>query len=49
VVALVEAGNAKGLAAYRHDGFMGSSMKAVFRYRDLALVALEARRAKATA
>jgi hypothetical protein len=30
-------------SAYRHDGFMGSSMKAVMRYRDVALIALEAR------
>jgi hypothetical protein len=47
VIALVEAGDVAGLAAFRHDGFMGSSMRAVMRYRDLALIALEARTAKA--
>jgi hypothetical protein len=47
VIALVEVADVNGLRAYRHDGFMGSSMKAVLRYRDLALVALEARTAKA--
>ena len=49
VVALAKAGNAKALAAWEHKGFMGSSMKAVMRYRDLALIALEARAAKAAA
>jgi hypothetical protein len=49
VVALVEAGNVKALAAWEHKGFMGSSLKAVMRYRDLALIALEARVAKAAA
>ena len=43
VIALAEAGDVEGLRAYRHDGFMGSSMKAVIRYRDLAVVALDAR------
>lgn len=45
LVALAEGGDVQGLAAYRHDGFMGSSIKAVMRYRDLALTALEARAA----
>ena len=47
VIALVEAGDVAGLAAFRHDGFMGSSMRAVTLYRDLALVALKARAPKA--
>jgi hypothetical protein len=47
VVALVEAGEAEALAAWNWLGFMGSSMRAVMRYRDLALAALEARAAKA--
>ena len=49
VVALAKGGDAKALAAWEHKGFMGSSMKAVMRYRDLALIALEARAAKAAA
>jgi hypothetical protein len=49
VVALAEAGDAKALAAWEHKGFIGSSMRAVMRYRDLALVALEARAAKTAA
>jgi hypothetical protein len=49
VVALVEAAYVEGLALYRHDAFIGSSMKAVMRYRDLALCALEARAAMAAA
>jgi hypothetical protein len=47
VIALIEAADVEGLRAYRHDGFMGSSMRAVMRYRDLALIALEARAPKA--
>jgi hypothetical protein len=49
VIALIEASDVEGLCAYRHDGFMGSSMKAVMRYRDLALIAFEARTATAAA
>jgi hypothetical protein len=43
VEAMVETADVEGLRAYRYDGFMGSSMRAVIRYRDLALIALEAR------
>jgi hypothetical protein len=49
VIALVEAADVEALSTCRHDGFMGSSMKAVMRFRDLALAALEARAAKAAA
>ena len=36
-------------SAYAHAGFMNSSPRAILRYRDLALIALEARAAKAAA
>jgi hypothetical protein len=49
VAALAKAGDAKALAAWEHKGFMGSSMRAVMRYRDLALVALEAHARQADA
>jgi len=45
VVALVEAGDVEALRAYAYKGFLSSSPKAIMRYRDLALVALEARAA----
>jgi hypothetical protein len=47
VIALVEAGDVEGLSAWAPTWFIGSSTKAIMRYRDLALVALEARTAKA--
>ena len=49
VVALAEAGDVEGLRAWTPSGFIGSSVKAIIRYRDLALVALEARTARAAA
>ena len=49
VVALVEAGDADALRTYQYGGFIGSSMRAILKYRDLALIALEARTAKAAA
>lgn len=47
VVALVEAGDVEGLRAWTPNWFVGSSTKALLRFRDLTLVALEARTAKA--
>ena len=44
VVALVKAGDLKKLKSYQYEGFMSSSPKAIMRYRDLAIVALEARK-----
>lgn len=38
----VEAGDVAGLAAYQYVGFLSSSLQAIMRDRDLALVALEA-------
>ncbi len=49
VVALAKAGDVAGLAAWTPSWFIGSSTKAIMRYRDLALVALEARTATAAA
>ena len=49
VVALAEAGNVAGLAAWTPSWFIGSSTKAIMRYRDLALVALEAHARQADA
>jgi hypothetical protein len=46
VVALVEAADVAD-SPHGRQGFIGSSTKAIMRYRDLALVALEARAAKA--
>jgi hypothetical protein len=43
VIAMAEAGDVDGLRAWAPSWFVGSSTKAVLRYRDLALVALEAR------
>ena len=45
VVELVKAGDVEALKAYQYPGFVGSSVKAIMRYRDLALIALEAKRA----
>jgi hypothetical protein len=45
VVALVEAGDIEGLRAYAYKGSLSSSPRAIMRYRDLSLVALEARAA----
>jgi hypothetical protein len=49
VVALVEAGDVDALAAYEYQGFLSSSPKAILKYRDLAVVALESRAARAVA
>jgi hypothetical protein len=49
VVALVEAGDVEALRAYQYAGFVSSSPRAILKYRDLALVALEARAARAAA
>ena len=49
VIALAKAGDVEGLAAWTPNWFIGSSTKAIMRYRDLALVALEARTATAAA
>jgi hypothetical protein len=49
VVALVEAGDVEALRAYAYPGFLSSSPKAILKYRDLALVALEARAARPVA
>ena len=38
----VEAGDVAELAAYQYVGFLSSSLQAIMRDRDLALVALEA-------
>jgi hypothetical protein len=43
VVALAEAGDLKALRSYRYEGFHSTSPKAILRYRDLAVIALEAR------
>jgi hypothetical protein len=43
VVALAEAGDLKALKAWRYAGFMSTSPKAIQRFRDLSIVALEAR------
>jgi hypothetical protein len=43
VVALAEAGDLKALRAYRYEGFHSTSPRAILRYRDLAVIALEAR------
>lgn len=40
---------AASASLYRHDGFMESSTKVVMRYRDIALIAIEPRAAKAAA
>ncbi len=49
VVAMVERDDVEGLRAYRYAGFVSTSPKAIMRYCDLALTALEARAAKAAA
>ena len=49
VIALAKAGDVKGLAAWTPSWFIGSSTKAIMRYRDLALVALEAHARQADA
>jgi hypothetical protein len=43
VVALAKAGDLKGLKAYKYEGFLSSSPKAIMRYRDLCIMALEAK------
>jgi hypothetical protein len=44
-----KAGNVAGLATWTPSWFIGSSTKAIMRYRDLALVALEAHARQADA
>jgi hypothetical protein len=46
---MVEAGDIDGLAAYEYKGFMSTSPKAIMKYRDLALCALQARARQAAA
>ena len=45
IVALVEAGDIKGLKAWEHKAY-SSSQRALAKYRDLAVIALEARAAQ---
>jgi hypothetical protein len=49
VITLAKAGDVEGLAAWTPSWFIGSSTKAIMRYRDLALAALEAHARQADA
>lgn len=46
VVEMVKARDLKALKAWKFEGFMSTSPKAIQRYRDLAIVALQAKAAK---
>jgi hypothetical protein len=46
VVAMAKAGDLKGLKSYKYKGFVSTSPKAILRYRDLCVMALEAKAAK---
>jgi hypothetical protein len=46
VVEMAKAGDLKGLKAYKYEGFVSSSPRAILRYRDLCVLALEAKAAR---
>jgi hypothetical protein len=43
---MVKARDLKGLKAYRYEGYVSTSPKAIQRYRDLAIIAIEAQWAR---
>jgi hypothetical protein len=43
---MVKGRDLKGLKAWRFEGFMSTSPKAIQRYRDLAIIAIEAQKAR---
>jgi hypothetical protein len=45
VVALAKASDLKGLRAFKYEGFMSTSPRAIMRYRDLCIIALSAKQA----
>jgi hypothetical protein len=46
VVAMVKGHDLKALKAWRYEGFLSTSPKAIQRYRDLAIIALEAQKGR---